>query len=453
MLSNTLNQFTRRLFTGGPTSIPAEASVAWREELLRSAPVGQPYAGPLTTGDNLTGETPTIRDRYPSLLKESTVKAALGKKVLAVAQLDLQVAPDPSDPDDPTHNAAAEWVRYAIMNARGGTLRIVWDVAMPALLSGWSVAEKVWDRVDTRHKKYPGFWTLKALKSKLNVGANPGIRLRIDEYKNVVGVRSMVAGMGGHEFPPSEFVHHVYWPLFESPWGISDLRAAYRDADFLDAAIKLRQILLENFSGPFLRGKYRAGDKATEAQLRRVLTDARARGFVTYPEGSEVDVINLATSAPDQFNATVENLSKRIFLAINGAYLDSLESSTTQGDSEVAGDVAQLFVWYLASDVAATLTEQLVPDLVEPNYGIAGGRPVITFGGVDTGFILKQLDRLQKAGQVGLDVSKRQAYELTGLEPPVDEQDKLTPQPSQPGLMFWDGKGGAPTSGATFRVR
>lgn len=422
-LFDRISKFNRRALTGSPTSITAETHLAWMSEQIRAYATPQPFAGPLTAGNNFTGETWEMRMAYRTMLKEPAVAAPLLAKTFAVASLDPQVQPD--DKNNPEHKKAAAWVDWTISRAAGGWPGLLMNVMLPGQFDGFSVSEKVFEPLESDHEKYPHFWALKAARSK----DSQFIRYRLDEYKNVVAIQAMAAGQGAVQLDPADFILFTHLKIFENPFGQSALRPVVRAANLIAAAVKLRSILLENFSGPFLALKY--SNTALIEQAKVSLANARARGYIVIGKDDELNVLNLATSAPDQFQATIEDLRKEASLGLRGAYLQSLESTSPQGNSNTHRSQTELFDWYLMVTACACLTEQLAPDLVEPNFGKRGGRPIITLGGIDPESVMKELDKIKSVvNDLRLPASATQVYELTGVEPPKDENDKIAPAPT-----------------------
>lgn len=427
MFGEWLGRMTRRMLTGYPSNATPELHNAWLGEQVRAYATPQPYAGPLTSAaDNWSGETWEMREGYRKFaFKEPAVKSALMTKILAVSQLDLVVTPD--DKADKQARRVAQFVKWAIQKSKGGCPDLVQKIGLHALIDGFSVTEKVLDVVPLESPRYAGFWTLKEGKTK----ESRGIRFRLDPFKNVVGVRSMIAAQGGAEFAPEDFIIFTHLPLFESPFGLSDLRAANRAANLIEAAIKLRAILLENFSGPYMIGK--SQDPGTRTKIMETLRDARARGWIVVPENASVEVINLATSAPDQFQTTIEDLRQEIVTAIQGAYLQLLEGGVSdgRGNTQVHKSVAELFQWWLSVTICSSIYNSLVSDLVYPNFGYSVGLPNVQLGGVNVAAILQELDRFKKGQELGVGLSKKQVCEVGGFETPEDDDDLLLPPQQQ----------------------
>ena len=420
---------TRRARTGYATGGTAEDHNAWLGEQVAAYATPQPYAAPLTNAaDNWTGETWEMREGYRRFaVKEPSVKSALLTKCLAVSQLDLQVIA--ADKGDKQSREVAQWVKWSISHTNGGTPALVQKMLIHALIDGFSVTEKVQGIVAEGTPKYAGFWTLENSKAK----DSRGIRFRLDRYKNVVAVRSMIAAQGGMEFDPADFLIFTHLPLFENPFGVSDLRAANRAANLIEAAIKLRSILLENFSGPYLKAK--SDDTGARSKLHETLKYARARGYIIIGKEDEVEVINLATSAPDQFQSAIEDLRREIVTAIQGAYLQLLEGGVSdgRGNTSVHKGIAELFQWWLATCVCSVLNKSLVPDLVYPNYGHNVGLPTVQLGGIDPASVAAELDRFSKGRDLlgAKKLSARQVMEVGGFESPEDENDVLADPPGQ----------------------
>lgn len=416
--------WVRRRFVPYPNRITPDQEAAWLREEIRSTAIPQPYSSPLTTGDGglSGGETYEMRRAYREMvLREPAVKSAILTKALAVASLDLQVLPANKRLTD--DKAAARFLDHAITTSDGGLPGLVMGMVTPSLVDGWSVVEPVFDYVDPHANQYANYWTLKRAKGK----DTDGLRLRLDEFRNILGVQAVTAGQGGASFSPDDFLIFSHLSFFCNPFGISDLRAAYRAANLIEAAIKLRAILLENFSGPYLVGK--AKDPGAMAAMKTILANARARGYIVIPDGAEVQVINLATSSPDQFQQTIRDLREEIVMAVQGSYLQLLEGgvSNGRGNTQTHASIAELFQWWLAADIANTINHRLAPLIIRPNFGRGVGLPRVKLGGIDPQAITQSLARFLSLQQLGLPLSRDQVYEEGYAEPPRDSSDEIKP--------------------------
>lgn len=450
----------RRLWTGFPSSISPEADRAWVTEQVRVYATLQPYSSPLSTptGGFGSGETWEMRRGYREMsMREPAVKSALLTKVMAVASLDAVMKP--ANKRRPEDREAARFADYAITTSRGGYPKLIFDTLMPSLVDGFSITEPLWTHVDDQAADYAGDWTLKEVKSK----DTEFIRLKLDTYRNIKAIQAMNAGQGGAPFDPRDFLVFTHLSFFCNPFGVSDLRAANRAANMIESAIKLRAILLENYSGPYMVAK--AKDAGVRAKAAELLAKARSRGWIVVPEGTEIELLNLATSAPDQFQATIKDYREEIVSAIQGAYLQLLEGGTTngRGNTVVHATVAQLFQWWLAAQVCELYNHDLIPDIVRPKFGRRVGIPRLSLGGIDPAQVQANIAKFVALRGLGLPLSREQIYDESYAEEPDknNPSDILAPPPEQaaqpPGgyaggnaFQFADGKGAADLFASTF---
>src|SRR5262249_52685039 len=179
--------------------------------------------------DSYTEETQKVRDAYRIMLREPSVKAALLTKILGVAHLDLKVTPAS---DRPLDRLASDFVKDALeTHCKGGMRQIAWNILFAGAIDGYSVSEKIL-RIQEKGR-WKGYHTLKQLKGK----DTKNLRLLGDDFRNITAVQDIRTTA---EYHPSNFVIYQHMPLFESPTGMSDLRAAYRAFWMMDTAWHLR---------------------------------------------------------------------------------------------------------------------------------------------------------------------------------------------------------------------
>lgn len=414
----------RRSLTRTPSSVTTESDSAWQDRQFRYYATLQPYTSPLSLSHgNLTGETWEMRMAYREWgLKEPALKGALLTKCLAVCQQDPQLIP--ADKSSKTDREAAAWAKYALQNSAGGVPGLIFDMVFPALLDGFSVNEKVFGHVEDKGSKYAGFWTLKANASV----DTQYTRFRLDTYRQVIGVHSITGAQTAAELDPRDFIIFTHLKLFENPFGNSDCRAVVRACRLIESAIRLRHILLTNYSGPFLKAT--SGDPTARAALMEQMENARANGWIIIPEGTELEVMNLAVASLDVFRQTIEDYRQEIVQGIQGAYLQLLEGGIAdgRGNTSVHAGIAQLFQWWLSTWVCQIINKQLMPDLIEPNYGTRVGVPRLQLGGIDEATVTAALARFKAGQDLGLTLKKSQVMEVGGFEAPDDDADSLPPQ-------------------------
>jgi phage gp29-like protein len=411
--------------------------------------VRQVYSNPLGINPVLTtlarpDETSEMRVKYRTMMRDESVKVGLLQKVLAVAQLDLIA--QPADKDDPRDRAVAEFTKYAILKAEGGMPRLVIDTLLSALVDGVSLTNIVLRRHPEPQGKWAGKRTLRHLRPK-----DPGTyNLITDDYLNVIGVRPTreVAVL----LDPAFFVIFSYLPPYGHPAGTSDLRAAWRYFILKDAALKLRAIFTEKYTGgPFVKGKYPFGNRELEAQLKGEIAAMRASGFVTLPEGTDVEIINLAVAGEDVFKSAIADYDRGILISLLGSYLHVMEGqeSDTRGNTQVHQDVAELFQWYLQSSLAAVWTDQLVPAIVDENF-LGASYPTLKLSTPDPAALKAELDIDQGLYNMGVPLSLAEVYERYNRSAPKDDDKdrlvKVNPAAAPPGTPP-GGAGGPPGPG------
>lgn len=412
----------RRLFTGRPTSATPDAHVAWLKEQVANYVTKQYYTSPLSADLNFTAETWEMRQAYRKFaFKEPAIKAPLLKKVLSVASLDPTVKP--AKGGGQRERDAATFLDETVSESEGGWPGLIFNMAVMSVIDGFSLCEKVFRVHD--HGWKAGKWGLARLAPK----DTEHLRFNLDRFRRVTEIRNMAAGQGGILFEPGDFVHYTHLPILGSPFGVSDLRAANRAAQLIEAAVKLRSMLLENYSGPFLSYK-RAGTDDIE-QAKAVLAEARNNGYIIYPRQDELEVLNLATSSPAQFEDAIEDLRKEAATAIGGSYLHLYESSSPQGNAETHKGVSELGEWWLSTTICDAINFQLVPDLTYPNFGNDCGLPTTSLGAVDIAEVLRNAQMITAAQDIGLPVSAEHARELIPVEAPRHAGDVLA-KPTAP---------------------
>ena len=408
---------------------PSSTSLA--RDSIRGDAFAPPFRGPLEL-DNFGNETWEMRERYRELYRrEPSIKSAIEGKVASIAALDIAVMPRRKN--HPIDRQAADFVKWAVAQTDTGWDGLIRDIALPALLDGYSITEKTLEEIGD-DPEWQGKWGLKHARSR----DTRWLRLQMDPYRNVSGVVSVLRGL--ESFPIEKVIRFTNLELFSNPFGSSDLRAAYRAANLIQDAYQLWYVLLSNTQGPFLVGKYT--NRANKAAFETALAEARANGWIAITKEDEVDLLNLASATNfAAFEQKVRICREEIYLAIRGAYLPFLEGSANsdKGNTSVHKVASDAMEYLLAASIGRTITKQLVPDLVRHNFTDVG-MPTVILGGVNWGETKQVLEVIEGVGRAGLPVSKNWAYEALKIPPPDGDDDILT----APGQQPQPGPGGQP---------
>lgn len=384
--------------------------------------------------DESTGETAAHREAYRKMLRDPTIKAALLSKCLPLASLDLNVTP--SDPKDSRQVEIAEFVRWNLLNVglgvpgvTVGLCGLVESLTFPKLIEGYSLAHKRFEPLVGG--KFHG-------KNRLvEVTAKPPktYTLGLDEFgrvKKIVGRQHNA----GYEYDPGAFVVGRYLPLYDNPLGMSDLRAAYRAFWMKDTVWKLRAVYQEKYAIGGLVGKYSNPDD--KSALEEALTAWRSSSFLSVPDSVLVDAISIAGRGDADYSAALKDLDQEIMVGITGAFLQSMEGAKTGSLAmgRVHKSTSELFVWYLAENLAGDLNGQVAPDIISMNYaGVPDLPPAVTvsFGGVNDADMAASIAVDKGLSELGWKHSKEalgRKYKCEWAKDPADEVTPPSPPPA-----------------------
>lgn len=412
-LFSRIRQIATRLMRGqvgttNPTRdlIDRDAELPWLNEQLRV------YASQIrlrgVNYDNYTAETVEMRMAYRKALAEPTVKAALLGKIYSVMALQVQCVP--KDKTNPLEHEIADFCKHLLTNTVGGTPGVIWSILSGGLIDGFSLCEPVPIRYQTgKYKDKIGLKKLKAKDTRL-------IQFEVDSYKNITAVINQVANVG-IRLDPDDFVIFQHIQLFESPQGLSDLRASYRAIEMIVHVLKLRMIFLDKYTGPFIHAK--VGDAAARTRLANELKNIRAQGGMVTPPDTDVALLNLATSGTADFQAAIDDLRKEVAIGISGAFLHMLTGGGAEhrGNSEVQQSTVDLFTWALSVQVGTVLESQLLPDFVRYNYGTNVDVPQCTLEAPNAEYVLSELKIDKALDELGFPLKISELAERTGRTP------------------------------------
>lgn len=416
-----------RLSRGEPVDVEV------RRQTVRSGPpvAALPWFLPYFDQGQTLGEHAVMRQAYRRMLADPNVKAAFLGKSLAVCALEIKVVP--CIKKSRRDNEIADFVRWNLEAAlEGGLPGMIWSILSGAMIDGYSVSEKVWEYVD--RGEHAGRYCLRALKPK-DTGAD--VVLLTDQYRNVTGVQGLRYN-AGEIFPPSRFAIFRHLPLWDQPTGMSDLRAVYSRWWMLDTVLKLRAVGLEKRALPIVIGHYQSSQQRPSVEAALALV--KSQNWLAVPEGVMIEALNIAGMADGAFAEAIRDLKHDIFLGIEGAVLQSLEGSVTdgRGDTSVHRSKADRIAWFVAQSIECLLNDRhygVIPDLVGLNYA-AGGCPRVRLQAVDLDEQLTNLEIDEKLAGMGLALSKDDLYERYGRRPPDpdDPDDALDAPKGGPAL-------------------
>lgn len=333
---------------------------------------------------------------YDQMQRDAQVQACLQIKKFAVLSRGWEVHPASNDLRD---REVAEFVRFALEDMRGSILDVLFN-ALDALAKGFSVMEINYRIID--REPYRGMIGLASIKSK-----DPSTFVfDMDEYLNMRSLRrandGVVSGMNSRNtggvpgLPPEKFVVYSYSPRYESPYGTSDLRAAYKHYWSKDVLMRFLNVYLEKYGSPTAKGSYKRGTpRSAQEELLRVLDKVQQQTAIVIPDDVQVELIEAQRGGEAGYLQAMEFHDKQIAKAILCQTLTT-DEGTRVGSlalAKVHMDVLKMCLRKLKRDLEETLMcEQVVRRLVDYNFA-AAAYPSFSLGPLED----RDLDSLANA--------------------------------------------------------
>lgn len=234
---------------------------------------------------------------------------------------------------------------------------------------GYSVSEKVYGQIT-----YDGA-TFKGLNTILTRDPS-SFRFFPDEYGTLKRISQRVAGKADVEVDPHKVVHYVHKPKWDTVYGRSELRAAYRAWYLKDITLKLWAIHLERFGSGIPIATRVAGENGAAygtpeyASLQRVMENFKAHTGIILPPGFEAEV--LFPTSTDQFEKALQYHDLAIAKSQLVPNLLGLSHTGQTGAYSQSQTQFEAFFWTTSVDgsrLSECLNEQVFRDLGDQNWG------------------------------------------------------------------------------------
>lgn len=302
---------------------------------------------------------------YDEMIQDAQVQAALTVKKFGVLDAEWEIV---AGGEDEASRRAAELVRFALGQLRGSVTRILLN-ALDAFAHGYSVQEVNYAQCE--QEPWRGMVVWQSIKSK-----PPRLfRLETDPYRNLKSLYLRLPGGSEQPMPAEKFVIYSYNGSYESPYGRSDLRAAYKHWWAKGLLLKFWLLSLEKFGSPTVKGVVpRHVPDAERQELLRVLDRIQQETAVVLPEDVQIELLEGKSPIGAAYLQAVQYHNKEIARAIIGQTLTTDEGTRTGSLAlgEVHYRVMQLYFRALRRDLAEQVMEtQLFRRLVDINFGNA----------------------------------------------------------------------------------
>jgi len=352
----------------------------------RSPPLGEIAAARGTAASSLGSIGPYNPDEligkrgyavYDKMQTDAQVAACLAIKKFAVLSRGWEVHPATESAEDVK---VAEFVRFALEDMRGSILDVLYN-ALDALAKGFSVMEINYRIID--REPYAGMVGLASVKSK-----DPStFAFDTDEFMNVRSMRrvgipggELVSGIhsrnerGDATLPPEKFVVYSYSPRYESPYGTSDLRAAYKHYWSKDILMRFMNLYLEKYGSPTAKGSYKRGTpRGAQEELLRVLDKIQQETAIVIPDDVQVELLEAQRGGEAGYLQAMEFHDKQIAKSILCQTLVT-DEGVRVGSFALAKihlDVLKMCLQKLKRDLEeSVMREQLIRRLVDWNFNV-----------------------------------------------------------------------------------
>ena len=376
---------------------------------LRSPPIGEMAAArsalslmPPYNPDDLVGKRGYAV--YDQMQRDAQVQACLQIKKLSLLSRGWEVHPADDSPEDVR---IADFVRFALEDMRGSILDVLYN-ALDAMAKGFAVMEINYRIVgslergsfDRRERSaiirsndstsYAGLIGLASIKSK-----DPAtFEFDLDEFANIrslrrvgsldCGERSAIRRSNDQTaLPADKFVIYSYCPRYESPYGTSDLRAAYKHYWSKDLLIRFMNLYLEKYGSPTAKGSYKRGTpRAAQDELLKVLDKIQQETAIVIPEDVQVELLEANRGGEAGYLAAIEFHDKQIAKAILNQTLMTDEGMRVGSFAlaKVHLDVLKMCLKKIKRDLEETvMREQVIRRLVDYNFS-AASYPIFSLG-------------------------------------------------------------------------
>ncbi|MDO8684901.1 MAG: DUF935 family protein [Armatimonadota bacterium] len=299
---------------------------------------------------------------YDQMQTDAQVAACLNVKKFAVLSRGWAVHPVSDSPED---IEAADFIRFCLTDMRGSVLDALYK-SLDAVAKGFSICEINYKVID--YGPHAGKIGLASIKAK-----DPStLGFQVDEYLNVTGITQQWLADSSGALPPDKFVVYAYMPKYESPYGQSDLRAAYKHWWSKDAILRFYNTYLEKFGSPTAKGTYRKGTtKQQQDDLLRVLDKIQQETAIVLPEDVTVELLEAQRGGEAGYLNALEYHDKQIAKAIIGQTLAVDEGPRTgsYAQAKVHMEVMRFHLEKLKRDLEESVVgEQIIRRLIDYNF-------------------------------------------------------------------------------------
>ncbi len=326
--------------------------------------------------DNLGGEAYNPDDigidTYKNMMKDAEIRAGYNLIKFATLSRDWKVIyPEEGKKSE----EITKYLCYAFEHMEGRLDGGLSNLLL-ALPYGFAVSEIVLKIF--KDGPFSGKVGIKKLKG-LDSGT---IVFKTDKYGNLKSVLQDSGELGAEpvKLPIERLIIYTNEKEFGNYYGISRLRAIYKNWFIKDVITKFWNISLERFGMPMLIGKVPSSKDLTE--MRNVLSNAQSRSSLAVVDGWEVSALEtgIGRSAGGDYKSCLEYHNSQILkgLLVPGTLIGG-ETGGSFARAKVSFQVFQLMLKSLEVDICGIVEKYLIEPLIKYNYGELEKYPQFVF--------------------------------------------------------------------------
>ncbi len=313
--------------------------------------------GPANPDDLVASRGYEVYDRMQG---DSQVRACLSIKKLSILSRGWRVVPASSHKED---QWIAKFVEFCLADMRGAMIDVLYNT-LDAVAKGYSISEINYKVIE--RGAFEGMIGLDSIKSK-----DPtSVTFETDEFLNMTGLYQSP----GREkkLPAEKFLLYTYMPRYESPYGSSDLRSAYRHWWSKDVILKFYNIYLEKYGAPTVLGSYTRGTpKSQQDDLLKVLDRIQQETAIVLPQDIKIELMEAQRGGELGYLQAIEYHDRQIAKSILGQTLTTDEGMRfgSFALAKVHMDVLRMTLEKIKRDLEeSVMGEQLIRRLVDYNF-------------------------------------------------------------------------------------
>lgn len=295
---------------------------------------------------------------------------------------------------------------------------------MDAVPFGYSLSEIVWQQI--MRGKYDGMYGTGAIKKKdvENYG------FRMDKYGNILPNGVIFTGNytgSVEELPVNKFVHVVYGPDDENPYGESSTSKVAFWIWMKKNSAKFWAVFAEKFSMPLLTAKQKKNATSEDKDLIDIfIKKLQSKSGIRVPESFELEFLEATRSGDITYDNFIERCNKEISKEVLGATMAIEEGSKGQGSyahASVNADILHVYTFFDEIMVAQAINNQLIKRLIDYNYLGVEDYPKFSFKRDWFADIVKIAQGLEALGRMGVGIPVDWIYSKTGIPKPKEGEE------------------------------